>query len=131
MTSSLMSLSIYIKDETEAGFVSFDSDDGLYWFLYPYFESVYEETGQMVDLYGYAIFEHELLLELFLRLEEGLTKVNEQPDQWHQSIGRNAKTGEELYVDVDRNESIKRIELMMSLTNKAYNDGKSLECLGD
>ncbi|MBI1346444.1 hypothetical protein GC163_09150 [bacterium] len=62
-------------------------DDGYYWFLYPYFQDVWEHTGQMIDLYDDAVFggnEQPVLLAL---LERAAAEASQQPDEWNVRIG--------------------------------------------
>lgn len=66
-------------------------DDGYYWFLYPFFQDVWEHTGQMIDLYGVAVFgvnEQQVLLET---LERAATVARKQPDEWDVCIGWHGK----------------------------------------
>ena len=46
---------IHQPSDPNEPFLAF-GDDGYYWFLYPMFESLFAETGQFIDLYGYALF---------------------------------------------------------------------------
>ncbi len=74
-------------------------NNGIYWFLYPYFAKLYDQTGQMIDLYGISNFRNEDLLELRSTIEKAITVTNDQPDQWNQEVAVQIKPPKQILYD--------------------------------
>ena len=72
---------IHQPSDPNEPYLGFD-DDGYYWFLYPLFEKLFTETGQFIDLYGYALFAGADLQALSRMLDEARTLVEAQPNSW-------------------------------------------------
>src|SRR5262245_38544454 len=126
-----MAVSIYIKDCPETAHLLFECEDPLYWFLYPYFEQVYREVGQMVDLYGNAEFFAEELLAFFLVLEDAECDARSRNDQWNVTIGHRGEDQTPVYRPLTRSDAIARIETLKQMLNHAYNADRRVVCLGD
>ncbi|WP_417387920.1 hypothetical protein [Gimesia sp.] len=62
-------------------------DDGYYWFLFPFFQDVYEQTGQMIDLYDNAVFSANDQPVLLAILERASAEAREKPAEWNVCIG--------------------------------------------
>jgi hypothetical protein len=62
-------------------------DGGIYWYLFPFFERLGNQTGQFIDLYGDAKFSSENLGPLDSILSEALKSLELQPDVWEQKTG--------------------------------------------
>ena len=76
------------KQEYDAAYSMGFDDDGYYWFLYSFFENVYEKTGLMIDLYGYAEFDALNLPILKNELEKARKFVTQQSgEEWLVKVG--------------------------------------------
>jgi len=62
-------------------------DGGIYWYLFPFFERLGNQTGQLIDLYGNAKFSAENISLLDSILREALKSLELQPDVWEQKTG--------------------------------------------
>ena len=60
---------------------------GLYWHLFPYFEKLATQCGQMIELYDDANFSSESLGLLDGILSQVLQDLKQQPDRWDQKTG--------------------------------------------
>ena len=97
-------------------------DDGMYWYLYPYFAKLYERTGKMVDLYGIAHFAQDTLSEFDIILEEALQATAKQPDEWEQKTGTLIKPEKEvLYDKVSKDSVLSTIRTLKAIINKGIN----------
>jgi hypothetical protein len=108
-------------------------DDGTYWFLHPWFERVYESTGQYIDLYGGAQF-HEAngLCELMDAMAQARRSVQAQPREWQVRAGTQIQPGhKELYEAVNRADALKTVERFQVLLQEAKSTGQVLVFLGD
>jgi len=126
-----MGVTISIKDHADTDHLLFEDDDPLYWFLYPYFEEVYSEVGQMVDLYGNAEFFAEELLAFFLVLENAEGDVRSRGDQWHVTIGYHGEDRTPINKLLTKSDALDRIEALKQMLNHAYNIDRRVVCLGD
>lgn len=62
-------------------------DGGIYWYLFPFFERLGNQTGQLIDLYGNAKFSAENICLLDNILRDALKSLELQPDVWDQKTG--------------------------------------------
>lgn len=62
-------------------------DDATYWFLFPWFEKVMQQTTQFIDPYGDAVFGKNELPVLLAALGDAQFALAQQPDTWDQEIG--------------------------------------------
>jgi hypothetical protein len=126
-----MTLDISIKGCPASAHVVFDADDPIYWFLYPYFESVWNETGEMIDLYGTAEFYAEQLLALFLVLEKAADEARSRTEPWMVTIGYQTDGRTPITKPVTRADVLACIGSLQQMANDSYNDGQVLVCFGD
>ena len=126
-----MAVSISIKDHPDTNQVLFEDDDPLYWFLYPYFEEIYREVGQMVDLYDNAEFFAEQLLAFFLVLENAERDVRSRADQWHVVVGYRGDERTPIHKPLTKSDALDRIEALKQMLNQAYDIDRRVVCLGD
>jgi hypothetical protein len=126
-----MPLDIHLESPDTDVLISLDGSEGLYWLIYPTLESIAEETGEMIDLYDNAVFENELLMELFLGLEGCVSEIKEKPETWKIEISKSVPSGEPNYAVINRSAAIEKLEKLMRVANDAYNDGKKLLFIGD
>ena len=104
-------------------------DDGYYWFLYPLFERVFKQTGQMVDLYGDAVFEAEHLPHLLVALNEAASLVERQPEEWDVRIGW--RGGDPVYCKISKVGLRGLLAGFIALVNSAIRTEKNVVCFGD
>lgn len=94
-------------------------DDGIYWYLYPYFQKLFEQTGEMVDLYGIARFTRDALLELDNTLTNARKAAVAQPNEWEQEVGKLIKPKKEiLYDKVLKRNVIAMIDSLKNITSE-------------
>lgn len=126
-----MAVTISIKDYAGTDHLLFEDDDPLYWFLYPYFEEVYSEVGQMVDLYGKAEFFAEELLAVYLTLENAEANAKSRGDQWQVTIGYGGEDRTPIDKLLTKSDALERIKILKNMLNHAYNLERQVVCLGD
>lgn len=61
--------------------------DGYYGFLYPFFDTLAKQTGQMIDLYDDAYFVDETLGVLAQTLADARSALAAKPDSWYDGGG--------------------------------------------
>ncbi len=64
-------------------------DDGYYWFLWPLFEKLHQSTGELIDLYGGAVFSGEKLADLERFVREARDLIAHQPERWRVHVAMN------------------------------------------
>lgn len=111
----------------------FEDDDARYWFLYPFFESVYERTHQMVDLYGQATFRGEPRKVLLQYLALAERTALQQPDRWLICTGRRSNGNEPgpVFVELRRSELLNLIRQLQTLVEQAIESDKDVCFDGD
>ena len=84
-----MGLGVYLQSSPnrnqpadDAVYVCSLDNDGYYWHLYPAFEVLHESCGQMIDLYGDALFQGDLLASLEAALAAAHLQAVSQPERW-------------------------------------------------
>lgn len=111
----------------------FLDDDGYYWFLWPLFQELFEETGQFIDLYGNACFESENLARLGQILERAQILVNTQPETWSVSVGiqTHQSHSHEVFQQVSKTHFLKLLNQWQSLLRLAEQSGQGIVAFGD
>jgi len=108
--------------------VCFD-DDGYYWSLYPFFERVWKQSGQMIDLYGNAVFQPEQLPDLLAILEEAATSAAQKPEEWDVLVG--CRGEEKIYCKVSKSRLQQILGDFIVLVKLAMVEGKNVVGFGD
>lgn len=126
-----MAVRISIDDHPETDCLHFADDDPLYWFLYPYFEEIYREVGQMVDPYGNAEFFAEELMAFFLVLENAARDAQSRDDQWSVTVGYRGEDRTPVEKVLKKSDALDRVEALKEMLNHAYNTERRVVCLGD
>jgi hypothetical protein len=118
----------------------FDFDpknEGYYWFLYPLFEALAGRTGQMIDLYGYAIFGPAQLDGLERMIADARLRVATMPDSWDVEIGTSLGSNlhptppTPIYSSVDRWTFADLFGQFESLIAEARRTLRPIVCWGD
>lgn len=128
----------------------FLDDNGYYWFLHPLFARLQAETGQYIDLYGYASFIGDSLVALERLLSEARILIGAQPDTWNVCVGTqilpkgkdlikveggkivdNWESGKEILDAVHRDQFLKLIEQWQKVIARAKELGRAVVCFGD
>jgi hypothetical protein len=116
--------------------LSFD-DDGYYWFCYPFFEKLYDRTGEMIDLYDGAWFVGAQLDVLMAVLEEISAAANTCPEQWEVCVGHaigsmSAPTAPQpIQSTVRRDLLLSLLARFHDLVRRARDASQWIACLGD
>ena len=125
-----MALDIYLSD-THSKEVFFEAD-GYYFFLYPLFEDLAQQTGQMIDLYNDALFENASLQNLKSTLEKAKQLIQAQPDEWDVVTGWTDQTKKTPTHDkVSKERFQKLLDEFSQLVDTAIKAGKPIKCVGD
>lgn len=107
-------------------------DDGYYWQLYPFFNGIAVESGQMIDLYGDARFtssEFETLIEF---LEAAKRFTNAQPDEWGIVSGVQIEPSIEAVVHTVARDVLRSlIDKLIAIAQKARAINCHVACVGD
>jgi hypothetical protein len=112
----------------EPSFVTEDEDDASVTFLYPLFEKLAEETGQMIGPYDHASFAGERLAALKRMLTEA------QPEHWQVFIGitySRLQQPKELWKPLDRETLLNLIAAWERVAARAEELGGPVVCCGD
>ncbi|MCC2668367.1 MAG: hypothetical protein K0Q72_838 [Armatimonadetes bacterium] len=107
----------------------FLDDDGYYWFLYPFFERVEKQTGQMVDLYGNAVFAAEQLPLLLAALDAAVASTEQQAGEWAVLVGW--RDGDPLYCTVSKDRLQGILANFITLVKLALATGRDVVAFGD
>ncbi len=107
-------------------------DGGIYWYLFPFFERLGNQTGQLIDLYGDAKFSAENIVPLDIILREALTSLELQPDVWEQKIGEQIRpVRKTLTQTISRKDVRSFINSLQDLLEKAVNGRGVVTFTGD
>lgn len=112
-------------------------DDGYYWFCYPFFEDLYDRTGEMIDLYGWAWFAGAHLDELAATLVRIRAKANEMPEERQVCVGHSVAphssphAPKPLFSSVRRDRLLHLLAQFEDLVAEARRDAKWVSCFGD
>jgi hypothetical protein len=106
-------------------------DDGYYWYLYPLFEELHSQTGEMIDLYGDALFKGETLLSLQRIVQKALEIVRKQPPEWEVLIGWYGVSQEQIFSKVSKETFVSLPERFEHLIDRAIQENEFVVCLGD
>jgi hypothetical protein len=104
-------------------------DDGYYWYLWPWLLRIREQTGQLVDLYGGAIFAGHDLNVLCDILVEIHTQIKKQDEEF-QVIIRNDGY-EDILEPVQRHRFENLLELWIAIVERARTTERAVVCIGD
>jgi hypothetical protein len=110
-----------------SGGIYFKSD-GSYWFLYPWWERIGEQTGQMIDLYGDAVFGFAAQPILLASLQDAFAKVQQRPSEWDMCIGWGVQP---VYARVSRMELQQLLTEFIRLVTSATERQRYVVCFGD
>lgn len=102
-------------------------DDGYYWFLNPLFGQLAGETGQYIDLYGYAAFAGPDLAALDRMLSEARRLVEAQPESWPVQTA----VAPVLHKPVLRDEFLRLLSTWECAALQARELGRAVICFGD
>lgn len=102
-------------------------DDGYYWFLYPLFERLAAETGQFIDLYGYAIFAGSDIVALTRILMEAKRLVEAQPATWKVQTA----AAPVIHQRVKRDDFMGMLSTWERAAQRARESGRCVICFGD
>lgn len=111
------------------------NSDGVYWFLYRYFESAnLNRANEIIDLYGGGVIEGYQLHRLRVELELAHKDVQTKPSSWQVLVGwtseeRSAET--EDWQTVQREDVLSTIGQLLVLVRCAESSDLKLICSGD
>ena len=107
-------------------------DEAIFWYLHPTFNSVYDRTGQIIDLYEMALFRGADLTILREALATVRHDAGAQPQQWEVHVGtQTSPTVKELYRTVTRRNLLNLIDRCLELIDKATAEGIGVAFTGD
>jgi hypothetical protein len=109
--------------------------DGVYWFLYRYFEAAnLDRATELIDLYGGGTIEGYQLHRLRTELEQAHQDVQGKPQSWRVLLGwmserRSVETEDRQTVQKD--DVLRTIGSLLALVNCAESTDLKLVCSGD
>ena len=112
-------------DEVEP--IRFDND-GYFWHLWPTFELLAAETGQVIDIYEYAEFRGDKLKSLSETLENIILDIHEMGTTWHVPLGIPPY---ETYTEVKREIMLSLLFKFVSIVEYAIKHDTAVTCMGD
>lgn len=115
-------------------FVCAFDDNGYYWFLYPLFERLAEETGQWIDLYDGAVFGGETLDALARTLASARSLVEVQPAVWEVISGIRSvpvPVPEEVRCRIEKAKMIALLDGLEAGVRRARETGTYITFFGD
>ncbi len=107
-------------------------DDGYYWFMYDFFLQLAQATSQLVDLYGYAVFEPNKILQLKATIQKIELAVTLQPEIFPVTIGKRAEpVKKDLIVQLERQPFLEFLHDLLDLADLAQREKLFLVFCGD
>lgn len=107
-------------------------DDGYYWFLHPWLESLREQTGKYLDLYGDVIFTCDDFPRLRGILDEARAVAIAQTARWDVCVGVQVHPAKgPIHKPVQRDRVLAMVEAFRTLIDAAERSGRQIECIGD
>ena len=105
---------------------------GLYFFLYPFFLRLRDDTGELIDPSQFmAHFRNDQLEDVLRQLEAARGLARRQPGNFQQQVGRQfSPVCEELYETVTKEEVLELIETLVGAVAKAKDLGNDVYFLG-
>jgi len=105
---------------------------GLYFFLYPFFLRLRDETGQMIDPSEFMVhFENRQLPDVLRQLEAARKSAEKQPEHFQQHIGRQFRpVYQELYETVSRSELLDLVETLIGAVSTTRQLGHDVYLFG-
>ena len=114
-----------------AGCLEFHND-GQYWFLHPWFETIAHRTGKYIDLYGDVILARDDFSLLRTMFRDARKRLSTQPAAFEVCVGRQTHpTVGDLYRTVQKAELTALLDQFEALVEEAEREGGWIECLGD
>ncbi len=111
--------------------LSFD-DDGYYWFMHPWFESLAKQTGKYIDLYGRVEFSPSEFPRLRDITAEVRERIRQQPTSWQVTTGwQTHPLRKEITKKVNRSDFLRLLDAFDRLMDTASSTGESIECIED
>ena len=113
--------------------ISFEGGDADYWHLYPLFEKLAKETGEMIDLYADSEFSNGSLLKLRQLLVNEIDRVKAQKEkQWSVYTGTQLQPEKkEIFKVLTRKDFIQKLEKWVSMIDIAIKTNEKIICIGD
>ena len=108
------------------------NDDGYYWFLYPTFIEIEENTGQMIDLYGDTLFDASKLPLLRESIKSVEDTLREKTDQWQVSVGHQLQPEiKEMWEEISKSKLIELLRRFVEIIDFAVANNEHIVCIGD
>jgi hypothetical protein len=122
----MLSVGIKVENFNPPVCTAFDDGEGYFDFCVDEFSETYAQCGQMVDLYGDAIFEGQSLDILTACLKKLIIKAEKMPG----SFQIKEAWGDEI-MTVDRSALLERLHEFRHVVDVAMGEGKRVLCSGD
>jgi hypothetical protein len=115
-----------------------DDTDGYYSFIYKFFYSIAEKTGQYIDLYGAAELRGDDLPLLRQTLLEVRQLVATQPERWSVHTGTSSMPNATppvppwgVFKEVERSKFLSMVDTLIAIVERAHSTGGAVVCFGD
>ncbi len=119
------------RDEDSEWVCSLESD-GAFWHLWPYFESLYATTGQIVEPYSIGVFTGETLRPLRETLWAARQALLLKPPSWEVVTGKQTAPDERTVRAVVTRDGLERLlDILLKAVEDAAATGRCLTFFGD
>lgn len=127
-----MALDLYLQKDASIpkslknNFLSFEDEEGYFWFLYPFFEVIAKKTGQSIETDDNAFFQGADLNLFYEMIEQARRELTSKPDVWDE-LTRTIfykgvrKKPEKIYSTVQKSE----LEDVLSKLERAVSEAKN------
>lgn len=121
-----------IPEFDEEKSISFN-DDADYWYLYPVFEKLKKDTGEMIDLYDDAEFSNGSLQKLRNLI---LTEINNLKEMKNKECLIHTGTQtfpekKEIYKELNKNHLTQKLKKWLDIVDLAIKSNEKIICIGD
>lgn len=107
-------------------------DDGYFWILYPFFDELFDKTGQHIDLYGDAEFYGDNLVELQEMVRRARTFVDNLDSKLEvTSVSATLIGGRLEHPTIQKSKLVKLLNRFRDVVLFAIDNNCRVVCFGD
>ena len=127
-----MSLDVGIQQGDQVNYRMSIEDDGYYWYLHPLFETMHQQIGIYIDLYGDAEFTTGNINQLESIIENATEMIAVEPESWDVCIGTQTHpVKKKLFSKVTKKGFNKRLKTLKEMIAEVRNNSAKLLFVGD
>ena len=119
------------RDEDSEWVCSLEND-GAFWHLWPYFESLYATTGQIIEPYSIGVFTGDTLVPLRETLSTARQALLQKPQSWEVVTGKQISPDERVVRAVVSRDGLESLlDILLKAVGNAGATGRCLTFFGD